>query len=179
MTEIRVKIPLEGISTGESEMSVHAVSTLYDLWQDHVHYRTQAELTRQNGTELEFAREIRSSILAFFSYFDGVLNLWINKIDPNVPLHQTGFTSKLRLIREHIDDRTKCRFLDLGSARNVRNSLSHPTPGQSEFNVSQYVKSGDFLDDSQEMEKWLKNASSALGWECHADVPGLLKKLSQ
>ena len=113
MTEIRVKIPLEGISTGESEMSVHAVSTLYDLWQDHVHYRTQAELTRQNGTELEFAREIRSSILAFFSYFDGVLNLWINKIDPNVPLHQTGFTSKLRLIREHIDDRTKCRFLDL------------------------------------------------------------------
>lgn len=178
MVEIRVTIPLKGISTGKQSSTVHVASLLYDLWKDYEVYRSQAESIDRNAEPLEYKRSVRSAILAYFAYFEGVLNNWIQGLAPH-DKEIRSFGKKIEFIRNYIKDPTRCPFLDIKRARRIRNIIVHPQPTDKDFQLMQTLLDGQFFRDAENFTNWLTLAAHELKLERHPNVPAILDKFSK
>lgn len=155
--------------------SVHVASLLYDLWDDYLFYRDQAEATSADEGLLVHKRYVRAAIHSFFGYFEGVLNEWMCNIDPTVDLEETSFAQKIGLIRRKIGKNRQVPYLDIQRARDIRNAIVHVKPTDNDIEVMEKLMDGQFFRDADGFTNWMTNAAHFLKMERHPDVPKILK----
>jgi hypothetical protein len=67
-----MKITISAKSDGST--TVHVASVISDLWDDYCYFRDEAAKVDRRVEPLHYKRCVRASIMAFFNYFEGVLN---------------------------------------------------------------------------------------------------------
>src|SRR5262249_41489250 len=152
---------------------------LYDLWEDYNLYRHEAENLDREAEPLRYKRLVRASVHAFFGYFEGVLNTWISRLEPNTDLEETSFGKKIGIVRRAIQNNRRAAWLDAERARAIRNVVVHVKPTDSDLQIMETLLDGQFFSDADRFIDWLSQASDSLKIECHPDVPSVLKRYSE
>ena len=171
--EIEITIGPDGSRT------THAASLLYDLWDDYNLYRKEAEALDRHAEPLRYKRLVRASVHAFFGYFEGVLNVWVSHLDPDIDLEEASFRFKLGVVRRSVQQNRNMPWLDVDKARAIRNTIVHVKPTDSDIQIMETLLDGKFFQDADEFVRWLHRASHSLKMECHPDVPKILRELTE
>jgi len=174
MGQIQVTIPPNGNS-----VTIHVASLLYDLWDDYVYYREQAESVNREKEPLQYKRHVRAAVHSYFGYFEGVLNSWIAKLESNKDLEEISFRGKLGIIRRHVKNKTRLPFLNINRAREIRNTIVHVKPTDEDVDIMETLLEGQFFRDADDFTNWLNCASQALKMERHPDVNKILEDFKQ
>ncbi len=160
----------------DGSVTLHVASVLYDLWDDYLYFRQEAKGVDSNVEPLRYKRLLRASINAFFSYFDGVLNRWIAKLDPSFELDRARIGAKIGFVREYIRGGRKLPWLEFEKPRSLRNKICHLKLADSDLDIVEKLLNGRFFSDADHMVNWLNIASKRLGLECHPNVPKVLRE---
>ncbi len=121
----RVNVEIECHINMDGNVRIHVASILYDLWDDFIYFRKEAESVDRNLDGLRYKRLMRASINAFYSYLDGVLNQWIAKLDPLFGFDHASIGKKIGFVRNRIRNGRKLPWLDLDTSRSLRNKICH------------------------------------------------------
>ncbi len=158
----------------EGSVEYHVVSLLYDVWEDYNFYRREAGDIDKNADPLKYKRAVRSAVLCFFNYFEGVLNRWIIRLGTaQTILERMFFKDKLEII----ETRPNVRALDFDGARLLRNDISHIQSNNSDLEIMDHLLNGDFFETADRLVSWMHQASARLQYECHPDVPAFMDTL--
>ncbi len=166
-----------GVTVGpDGTGTVHVASLLYDLWDDYNLYRREAEGLDRKAEPLRYKRLVRASVLAFFGYFEGVLNSWVSQLAPETDLEETSFGSKIGIVRRAVQNERQVPWLNVERARAIRNTIVHVKPTDNDIQIMETLLDGQFFHDADQFINWLKLASHGLKLERHPDVLGILKQ---
>jgi hypothetical protein len=174
MVQIQVTVPASGDS-----VTIHIASLLYDLWDDYIYYREQAESVDREKEPLQYKRHVRAAVHSYFGYFEGVLNSWVAQLDSSVDVEEISFRRKLGMIRNHVGNKTQLPFLNIDRAREIRNTIVHIKPTTEDIDIMETLLEGQFFRAADNFTKWLNLASQALKMERHPDVNKLLEDFRQ
>lgn len=163
----------------DGSRTTHVASLIYDLWEDYNLYRKEAEAVDRHAEPLRYKRLVRASVQAFFGYFEGVLNVWLSKLDPGIDLEQVSFGKKIGIVRHEIQKRHGMPFLDVEKARAIRNTIVHVKPTKSDIETMETLLDNKFFADADKFVQWLQRAGRSLQMECHPDVPAILKQFTE
>ena len=166
------------IGTAGTDMVIHAASLLYDLWEDYNVYRREAGSINRNEEPLRYKRVVRAAVHSFFGYFEGVLNVWVLKLDPAVDLEETSFGAKIGIVRRAMPPGRRVPRLDVERARTIRNTIVHVKPTDSDTQTMEALLDGQFFRDADGFVRWLRQASKILNMECHPDVPAIVEEFT-
>ena len=162
MAELEITIAPDGGAT------LHAASILNDLFEDYQFFQREAEKIDPVRDPLLYKRMTRASILAFFSYFDGVLNRWIAKIDQNFDLNVSVGAKVGRIRREVASTRGRpLEYLDIQQRKWVRNKIAHLKLGDDEIEIAEELLSGQFFHDAKFLLNWLGFTKRRLAFDLH------------
>ena len=166
--QIKFTISPDGMTT------THVTAILHDLLEDYRYFEYETSVIDPEKDPLLNMRMARASILAYFCYFDGVLNRWITAIDPEFDLDaSTG--AKLGRIRREIRYDRPLDYLDLRRSKGVRNKINHLQTSHDNMNNTKELLRGRFSRDIQELQNWLKIAGLRLGQKTHNDPEELVR----
>jgi hypothetical protein len=170
--EIECHINMDG------NVRIHVASILYDLWDDFIYFRKEAESVDRNLDGLRYKRLMRESINAFYNYLDGVLNQWIAKLDPLFDFEHASIGKKIGFVRNRIRNGRKLPWLDLETSRSLRNKICHLKLSDNDLEIVEKLLDGKFFSDADHIANWLRVAGPRLGMACHPNVPQVMREFT-
>jgi hypothetical protein len=177
-TSRRVNMEIECYVHLDGNVKIHVASILYDLWDDYLHFRKEAENIDRNLEGLRYKRLVRASINAFYNYFDGVLNQWIANLDPLFDFDHASIGKKIGFVRNRIRSGRKLPRLDQETSRLLRNKICHLKLGDSDLEIVEKLLDGKFFSDADQIVNWMRIASTRLEMECHPNVPQVMREFT-
>ena len=120
--------------------------------------------------------DLRTSIMAFFNYFEGVLNRWIGKLDSSFKVDEEPIGRKIEYIRSRIRGGRRLPQLDWHVSRSLRNKICHLKLTDNDLIIVEELLNGRFFSDANHIVNWLSIASKRLGMDCHPNAPNVLRQ---
>jgi len=167
---------IQAIIASDGSTTIHASTILNDLFEDYRYFRGEAEKIDRFRYPIQYKRMVRASIAVFFNYFEGVLNRWVAKIDPEFDL-DVSVGAKLGKVRGEIRKRNRRSpdYLDVQQSKNLRNKLAHLKLGDKDSEIIEELLSGRFFRDAEHLINWLRIAAHLLDLELHDDPEKMMK----